>query len=311
MTTVRPTLQPSSADALVVGEPGPQSSATQALRWALLGALNRLVSHEAGVRSGEDPEDVHQARVATRRFRVILRQFRDLCASTWADGLRADVKILADQLGAVRDADVLLERLRPRVEALRIEDRAAGRALIDRLSAARATHRERLIRTIVSPKYAQLRESMQEAVRRPQLIETAEGPAAEILLPFARRTWRRVKTGVEDLGRTPSDRELHRLRIATKRARYTADVLVPVMGNPPARFAKAAAGLQDVLGYHQDAVVSQEWLRRTAAEAGPLESFVAGQLAVEESRVASELRDAWRDAWDRLDRTGRTKWLRA
>lgn len=310
MTTVRPNTQTISADALVVGEPGPQSSAAQAFRWALLGALNRLVSHEAGVRSGEDVEDVHQARVATRRFRVILRQFRDLSAPSWADGLRAEVKTFARQLGAVRDTDVLFERLRPRIEALRIEDRAPGRALLDRLTAARAKHRERLIRTLVSPKYAQLRESMQEAVHRPQLIETAEGPAAEILLPFARRTWRRVKTGVEDLGRSPSDRELHRLRIATKRARYTADVMVPVIGKAPARFAKAAARLQDVLGDHQDAVVSQEWLRRTATEAGPLESFVAGQLALEESRVASGLHDAWRGAWDRLDRTSRTKWLR-
>jgi CHAD domain-containing protein len=295
---------------LIVGEPGPQSSAAHALKWALFEALNRLVGHEAGVRSGADPEDVHQARVATRRFRVILRQFRDLCTTQWADALRNDVKGLSDQLGAVRDADVLLARLRPRVEGLRVEDRAAGRALLDRLSAARSNHRDRLVRTIVSPKYQQLRDAMQDAVRRPQLIDLAEGPATDVLLPFARRTWRRVKTGVEDLGRGPSDRELHRVRIATKRARYTANVLVPVVGGRATRFAKAAARLQDVLGDHQDAVVSQEWLRRTAADASPIEAFVAGQLVVSERAEAAELRTKWLEAWDSLARPSLTKWLK-
>lgn len=294
---------------LTVGEPASGSTAAHALRWALADAFQRLVSHEPAIRTGEDPEDVHQARVATRRFRVILRQFRDVSEQTWADGLRADIKVLADRLGAVRDADILLDRLRPAIDALGPQDRASGGALIESLSRGRKSAQERLIRMLLSPGHQLLLDGMHEAVRTPHLNEVCEGSAKDVLVPLASRAWRRVRMAIEDLGPQPSDRDLHRVRIAAKRARYAVNVVAPIVGKPAVRFTKAAARLQDALGAHQDAVVAQEWLRRRAAEAHPLEAFVAGELVAREQQTAAEIRASWPRVWEKLDRPRTTAWL--
>ena len=74
-------------------------------------ALERLLDHDIGVRLGEDPEFVHQSRVATRRLRSDLKTFRDALDPVWVDRMRAELKWLGADLGGVRDADVLAARL--------------------------------------------------------------------------------------------------------------------------------------------------------------------------------------------------------
>src|SRR6266542_2120869 len=51
-------------------------------------AVLRLFRHDPVVRIGTDPEGVHQARVATRRFRSSLRSFRPVLEEGWTIGLR-------------------------------------------------------------------------------------------------------------------------------------------------------------------------------------------------------------------------------
>ena len=98
-----------------LGVPGRLSLAPRpgdAVRSVLLEAFEGLVQHAAELRRGStDPEEVHDARVAARRFRshaVSLSSVLDVDAmATELDELGA----LARSLGAVRDLDVLLEDL--------------------------------------------------------------------------------------------------------------------------------------------------------------------------------------------------------
>ena len=112
----------------LVEEPlGRHPTAADVIRQAITRSVLRLLAHDPGVRLGDDPEDVHQARVATRRLRSDLRTFRDLLDADWAQGLRDRLKVVAGALGAVRDADVLLERLHRQLDDLPVADRGAGR----------------------------------------------------------------------------------------------------------------------------------------------------------------------------------------
>src|SRR4029453_4592502 len=102
-------------------------------RHDLASSTLRLFRHEAGVRIGEDPEAVHQARVATRRIRSTLRTFSSLLDEEGTARLRDDLKWRANLLGEVRDTDVLLERFSEHLAALPAEDAKPGRRLLDRL----------------------------------------------------------------------------------------------------------------------------------------------------------------------------------
>ena len=280
------------------------------LRHDLAAGVLRLFRHEAGVRTGEDPEAVHQARVATRRIRSTLRTFSALLDQEWTDRLRADLKWLADLLGQVRDTDVLLERFAGHLADLPSQDSKAGRRLLARLAAQRDDARRRLLGAMASDKYAVLLDDLVAAAAAPALLPAAVGPAAEVMPALVAKPWKKLRKEVRKAGDDPPDHELHQIRIRAKRARYAAEAVEPVIGKPAEDFADAVADIQGVLGDHQDAVVGEAWLREAAAAAGPRDvALVAGELIAAERASAASTRAGWRQVWDAANRRKLRSWL--
>ena len=92
----------------------------------MLGAPGaELLAHDPGTRLGRDPEELHQARVATPRLRAVLRAAKPLLDPDWTQALRTELSWLADALGPV-DLDVLLERLRGELEDFEPAEQEAG-----------------------------------------------------------------------------------------------------------------------------------------------------------------------------------------
>jgi CHAD domain-containing protein len=103
--------------------------------------------------------------------------------------------------------------------------------------------------------------------------ETVRGEAVAIRNELARLR------AVAKLDESPTDQELHQIRIKAKRLRYSAEAAAVAVGKPARRLAKAAANLQDVLGAHHDAVTAEGWLRESAANVEAKAGvFVAGEL---------------------------------
>jgi CHAD domain-containing protein len=285
-------------------------SASDVIRNALAASVARLVAHDPGVRLGDDPEDVHQARVATRRLRSDLRTFRDLLDPDWTHSLRRDLKGVGHELGAVRDTEVLLDRLRERVEHLPAGDQAAAKKIIQRLLERWDGARGELREALGSTRYAELLDRLVEAAREPALLPTAAAErAVDVLPPLVRVPWEKLRDTVDELPDDPSDKALHEIRIEAKRCRYAAEAVAPAVGKRARAFAKAIADLQDVLGEHQDAVVAEEWLREVASSTTGREVFVAGQLASLERLEIERTRAAWPDVWQAASKKKLRQWL--
>ena len=289
---------------------GDRPSVTDVLRAGIARSVRLVVTHDAGVRAGEDPEAVHQARVGTRRLRSDLRTYRSLLLPAWAASLRDELGWLAGALGRVRDADVLLERLEARVLALPSIDRAAGELLVQRLRDERAEARRDLLHVLDDQRYLDLLDRLVDAVRHPAVVEAAESPAGKVLPRLAAEPWRRLRKAVDALGDEPADEQLHEVRIRAKRARYAAEVAALVAGPPARRFAKAVAGVQEVLGSLQDAAVSEAWLRAAVAGVPPASAAVALRLAAEDRADVERARSEWRAAWDAVRGKGLRSWLK-
>jgi CHAD domain-containing protein len=296
---------------LVCNELGGDAPIEDVVRNALSESIAKLVEHDPGVRSGADPEDIHQARVATRRLRSHLRTFRSLLHELWANELRDELKWLGEQLGAVLDAEVLKERLDAKIERLPAVDRVDARRLIARLDDDRERARAALLEAIESDRYLELLERLVTAAQRPHFVLRVDGEEdREILRNLVRRPWGHLEAAVQALDDDPADEALHNIRIRAKRARYAAEAAAPVFGKPARRLARAITEVQDVLGEHQDAVVATGWLRCTAADAGTESAgFVAGQLAALERDDAAKARAAWADTWREASRKRHRTWL--
>jgi CHAD domain-containing protein/adenylate cyclase class IV len=265
----------------------------EALRALLRIQLGEILRNDPGTRVGTDPESLHDMRVAVRRSRALLRAGRELVADD-TQTLSAELQWLGEVLGAVRDLDVLLERLRTEGAALGGSDAKAAVRLLRGLSRERKRARDALLRALGDARYLELLDRFETT-----LDELAPAGADVTLDALARRELKKVRKAVEALPAEPRDEELHDLRKLGKRARYAAEL---------ARnrdVAQRSKELQDVLGVHQDSTVAEARLRALAATAQPADALAAGRLIEREHRRQADARAAWPRAWRKLDRASR------
>src|SRR2546428_561274 len=164
----------------------PRPTGADVVRSALSSGVALILRHDIGIRLGGDPEDVHQARVATRRLRSNLRTFQPLLQEEWATSLRDELGWLGDQLGSVRDAEVLRDRLREEAQRLPAADARPGDALVRRLGEVAERERDLLLATLAEQRYVGLLNRLVEAAERPAVTEGAALAAGEGLPPHGR-----------------------------------------------------------------------------------------------------------------------------
>ncbi|MFN2455035.1 MAG: CHAD domain-containing protein [Pyrinomonadaceae bacterium] len=243
----------------------------------------------------DDIEGVHDMRVATRRLRSALRDFKPYLRKRIP---QKRLKFIAATLGIVRDDDVAilaLEKLRAQATGEVIEG-------IERLIEKRRRRRE------------QARVALAEAIREDVLARLQEDfvarlDQAEIIADGKRRrkggesvselSFRRVGREIilsrfdelQDLGeslyRPFEENPLHRMRIAAKRLRYALELFTPCWGEPLASLAEEIAGLQTSLGELHDCDVWIADLGKQLLRHGKERITDASGIAVSPARQAA------------------------
>jgi CHAD domain-containing protein len=282
------------------GRPSAGAHAIDHVRARLEAQLLELLRHDPGTRVGDDPEDLHDLRVAVRRLRALLRAADSLLVPEWSEPLRNELKWLGGELGPARDLDVLLEHLRS--EASQLErDEPAFADVLRHLEEERLGARERLLAALGSERYFALLDSLESAARAPH-ARALDAPLERL----AAREFKKLAKAVSALGPDPSDDDLHRTRIRGKRARYAAELAQPVTGKRAARLVKQAKAFQDVVGEHQDAVIAEERLRALVPALATSDAVLAAGRAVERQRRRRRAaRAALPAVWAKLARSGR------
>lgn len=241
----------------------PADSATAAARKVLGRQAFKMDANTEGAARDLDPEYVHDLRVATRRARAALRVFRGVVERRRAEWFRRELAWLASALGAVRDLDVLAERMRVHSQRVGAPDEVADR-IARLLDARRAPAMDVLRRALRSGRYRRVLAALRSgsAVGRGRAAGAAGEVAVLDLAPARiRAASRRVKRALRDGGEQLSAEALHATRIAFKRLRYACEFFVELYGEDVRETIRALVQIQDCLGRHQDAVVAEAVLR--------------------------------------------------
>jgi len=265
------------------------------------GHLDALRAHEPGVRSGADPEELHQMRTATRRLRADLRTVREIFDPDEVARLRGELRWLGTTLGAARDADVQRDYLRG-LDGLTPAETVLIARLLQALERERARTRVAVLAALDTPRYQRLLRELDARIQHPPLV-TEDFALRDV----AAAAFARLRRAVEDLPETPSDRALHAVRLAVKRARYAGELAL--RGRPVQRFVDKARELQDILGEHQDASITARRLRGALRRA----RGAAGRAAVRRLLHRQRARRAAARAdflaqWPKLERRGSKAW---
>ena len=233
----------------------------EALRMLAGEAIEQAGANALGFLESDDPEYLHQLRVALRRLRVLLVAFRAL--EPRARALKRRLRRFTPALGAARDWDVFVEsiesrgRLRKAAEKQRLRARREAREII------------------ASPAFNQT------LVRALRWLEEAPWQPARIPLDaFATQSLERLRRKALRGMDWNDAAERHALRIRIKRMRYAAEAFASAQ--------PALERLQDVLGELNDIAVARRLMKKL-----PPDARLLRQLQTRERALVSRARREW------------------
>jgi triphosphatase len=265
-------------------------------------------AHEGGTRLGEEPEELHDMRVPTRRMRAAMKVFRDALPER-AGWFEEELRWVAGALGEVRDLDVQIERLEGWKEEADEETAKSLDKVVAIIEKRRTKAREDMLAVLDSERYDRLESSFAQMLRRGPEREVAQTngrnltgepitAVAPALISRRHRKWRKAAKRL-DASSPPED--FHDTRKKGKRLRYTLEFVSEVYGHPVQKLIGPLKTLQDDLGDHQDAVVAAGFLRELGTTTGGTRvpravAFTMGVYSQRCSREAQDLRAAVPDS---------------
>jgi inorganic triphosphatase YgiF len=272
--------------------------------------LTHLLRNEAAVLSAQ-PEGVHQMRVAVRRIRSAVSSLKEVLPAEDRRWVGEELGWLGGALGPARNLDVLTSELLQAARAgLRDEpgwDDLA--ALLDRL---RRTAYDRVREEILSERYTATMLGLSRWFEaggwraHPESETTAllSCPIDKIAPRVFDRRRRRVRQRSRGFDRlTP--RERHKLRIATKKLRYTSELFGSLFNEDDLRkFVGKLKRLQDDLGYANDVRVAHDFVIELFAQTDPRSPAARAWIGVLEwhDQVLARGERKLRKHLDRLNR---------
>jgi CHAD domain-containing protein len=235
----------------------PSSELSLLLHRALEPRLGRLL--ELGRMEGwqQDPEALHQVRVASRRVRAVL----DLVDPAAYPGFRRHVrqlKRLTKALGATRELDVHLRILESFKE---LDENPVHEALVEHVQEIL----ERRRRKLLAPLKGELASISFENL--PGLISEAVLPSLEVTTERSRDVWqclespvRRLQDYLPSLMDQENPEAMHRLRIQVKTLRYALEILEAAFPAPLEYWLQRLKAIQMALGEHHDLALLESLL---------------------------------------------------
>jgi CHAD domain-containing protein/HD superfamily phosphodiesterase len=199
-----------------------------------------VLTNVDGARQGGSAGPLHDIRVAIRRARAVLRAFREPLAGTSAERLSRVLRRLNRALGPARDADVLVAFLASDDVRQQLARERGWPAFIRHQVRRQRQQLAGVRRQLAEPKLAALKLAMGRLLRI-ELPRRAKAASSVSLEKLARRQFRselRRALALARLRRSKSSDDLHRLRIALRRARYLGEFFSPVLGAKTARLTE-------------------------------------------------------------------------
>jgi CHAD domain-containing protein len=255
------------------------------------------ISHYGPLVRRDEPDAVHQMRVAARRARSALQGFGTIIDRETTRPLCAELKWLAAALGQARDTEVLQARLTADLAAVppALVVGPVQARITAHFTAQLTQARQTALDTLDGQRYLRLLGSLDALLADPPLTPLAERDAGEALAKPVRQAARRLQRALDAVsGAQDRDTAIHEARKATKRARYAAEAAVPALGGAARRQAARAKELQELLGDHHDSVVARSVLLELAGKARTAgeDTFTYGLMYQRQACQAAEIEQA-------------------
>jgi CHAD domain-containing protein len=268
---------------------------------------------ERVLRDRDDPEAVHDARVASRRVRTAMAAAALLHSQKWFRSLNSDAKSITRSLGRLRDVDVMLGQASTSLEDADDRGAAGWRYLSRQLRRERRRERKDVVRRLKRFD-AGYRKKVVKRLTRSATVDDQGSHSVSPDTSYLARRAADVLAFDPAIRKATDPATFHDLRIKTKHLRYALELASPA---PDPRLVDAIKHLQQALGSLHDCDVRIERLQQEAASLGARKKAdqqtvdSLAYLAREEEVLRDHLRTEALAAWTKLRRGNRRKQLDA
>ena len=229
-------------------------------------------------------EDIHDLRVASRRFRSALYLLAPLCGEGDALKVVKDVRSLTRVLGSLRNLDEALFFFGSRAEGIALSE------LIARLGEARENEQRKVIKVLKGFKYDKLDSKVSEIVATitADSIRKRNMPSfASYLSTTSITLFESIYKHLPATIRPENTEKRHALRIAIKKWRYFLEIADRILERDYGAILELLKKYQTLLGSMNDMAVYAATCRKTGLTASELES-VEQLLSLENKRLFDE-----------------------
>lgn len=227
----------------------------EGVRQILAALLGDLVKNEAGAAEGADIEFLHNYRVAVRRARVIVSQYKNALPSETAVFLRNELRWLGRATSPMRDADIFMTAIEHYAVWLPEDLAEHLKPFREFLLQSRKTGQENFVNLLTDKRYGAFIVFWRDFAEGDSALQHSQAfPDFEDLAHA--RIWRLYKKIVrrgQKIGPESLPSELHALRKECKKLRYLIELSFKIIS--PGKISevmKSLKSLQNVLGLHQD-----------------------------------------------------------
>ncbi|WP_082369053.1 CYTH and CHAD domain-containing protein [Arthrobacter sp. ERGS1:01] len=247
------------------GTPTGNGSALDVVTAYLDRQLGEILALDPGVRMGS-PDAIHRMRSATRRERSVLTAYGSLFAKNETNRLKAELKWLAKILGRPRDAEVMRERLRCRLQGLppALRNGTVTGPVEDELGTSYNVGYKAVLQALETLRYYRLLDNLEQFLRLPPAKSRASQPARKATAGLVNKQAKRLDRAHRAAARAKNggagDAALHQVRKDAKRLQHAAESVQGIHGKRARKLSKAAHRFQKILGDHQDSVVVRAFL---------------------------------------------------
>jgi CHAD domain-containing protein len=296
----------------------PDDTMAEAGRKTMLFCFAEMLAHEPGTRLGQDSEELHDMRVATRRLRAAFAVFEAAFSPEIIKKYLKGLRLTGRALGHARDMDVILAKVIHYLDELPPEAQAGMQPLVEFWQNERVQARTDMLSYLDSPKYSSFIRKFNIFVQTPgsgarPIQETPPTPhRVREVAPALIYTRLEAVRAYDTLLPNATIAQLHALRIEFKRFRYTVEFFREVLGKQNREIINELKVVQDHLGDLHDADVAclimrqflTEWDARQSAH--PLAErmnpqAIVGYLAYQSAEL-HRLMVSFPQAWERFNR---------
>ncbi len=272
--------------------------------------IQRLDENIPGVLSDIDTEFVHQARVATRRMRSLIRLFGGAIPERTGSRFAEELLWMGSLFGDVRDLDVFLLNLSHFKQAIEIAPRSSIDTLTKQIAKDRLAYLAKLKTGLASTRWRQLHSRLVTFAGR----TAAKNPSAPLALvalsaavpPIITARFDAMIAQGNRVVAKPDLESFHKLRIRFKKLRYALEFVSPAYGHSLQPLIAEVVKIQDCLGDLQDTVFTRALIDRLlkrwrGSVLDPRMLFMLGELYGLQGEIARTKQAEFHHIWKRFD----------